>query len=41
MSATIATCASFYGSALDRLLADNALRARIGKQVSGVNLHDL
>jgi len=29
-----------YGSALDRLLADNALRARIGKQVAGLNLHD-
>lgn len=29
-----------YGSALDRLLADNALRARIGKQVSELNLHD-
>lgn len=29
-----------YGSALDRLLADNALRARIGKQVSDLNLHD-
>lgn len=29
-----------YGSALDRLLADNALRARIGKQVAGLNLHE-
>ncbi|CAJ3718689.1 recombination protein F [Burkholderia pseudomallei] len=29
-----------FGSALDRLLADNALRARIGKQVSDLNLHD-
>lgn len=29
-----------YGSALDRLLADNALRARIGKEVAGLNLHD-
>lgn len=29
-----------YGSALDRLLADNALRARIGKQVAELNLHD-
>lgn len=29
-----------YGSALDRLLADNALRARIGKQVSSLNLHN-
>ncbi len=29
-----------YGSALDRLLADNALRARIGKQVSNLNLQD-
>ena len=28
-----------YGSALDRLLADNALRARIGKQVSDLDLH--
>lgn len=28
-----------YGSALDRLLADNALRARIGKEVAGLNLH--
>jgi putative ATP-dependent endonuclease of OLD family len=29
-----------YGSALDRLLADQALRARIGKQVSELNLHE-
>lgn len=29
-----------YGSALDRLLADNALRARIGKNVAGLNLHE-
>ncbi len=29
-----------YGSALDRLLADNALRARIGKQVAGLDLHE-
>lgn len=29
-----------YGSALDRLLADNALRARIGKKVAGLTLHD-
>ncbi|WP_348995717.1 AAA family ATPase [Achromobacter sp. HNDS-1] len=29
-----------YGSALDRLLADSALRARIGKEVAGLNLHD-
>ena len=29
-----------YGSALDRLLADNALRARIGKDVAGLNLHE-
>lgn len=29
-----------YGSALDRLLADGALRARIGKRVSDLNLHD-
>lgn len=29
-----------YGSALDRLLADNALRARIGKSVAGLNLHE-
>jgi len=29
-----------YGSALDRLLADNALRARIGKNVSGLNLYE-
>lgn len=29
-----------YGSALDRLLADNALRARIGKEVAGLPLHD-
>lgn len=29
-----------YGSALDRLLADSALRARIGKEVSDLNLHD-
>jgi putative ATP-dependent endonuclease of OLD family len=29
-----------YGSALDRLLADNALRARIGKEVAGLNLQD-
>lgn len=29
-----------YGSALDRLLADNALRARIGKEVAGLNLHN-
>lgn len=29
-----------YGSALDRLLSDNALRARIGKQVSDLDLHD-
>ena len=28
-----------YGSALDRLLADNALRARIGKQVSDLDLN--
>lgn len=28
-----------YGSALDRMLADNALRARIGKQVSDLELH--
>lgn len=28
-----------YGSALDRLVADNALRARIGKQVSDLDLH--
>jgi putative ATP-dependent endonuclease of OLD family len=29
-----------YGSALDRLLADSALRARIGKRVSDLDLHD-
>ncbi|MBK1982665.1 AAA family ATPase [Achromobacter xylosoxidans] len=29
-----------YGSALDRLLADSALRARIGKEVAGLDLHD-
>jgi putative ATP-dependent endonuclease of the OLD family len=29
-----------YGSALDRLVADNALRARIGKQVSDLDLLD-
>ena len=29
-----------YGSALDRLLADKSLRARIGKEVAGLNLHD-
>lgn len=29
-----------YGSALDRLLADSALRARLAKQVAGLNLHD-
>ncbi|TXF99220.1 ATP-dependent nuclease [Massilia arenae] len=29
-----------FGSALDRLLADNALRARIGKQVSELDLHN-
>ena len=29
-----------YGSALDRLLADSALRARIGKHVSDLDLHD-
>jgi putative ATP-dependent endonuclease of OLD family len=29
-----------YGSALDRLLADSALRARIGQQVVALNLHD-
>lgn len=29
-----------YGSALDRLLADTALRARIGKKVAQLNLHD-
>ena len=29
-----------YGSALDRLLADTALRARIGKRVSELDLHD-
>ena len=29
-----------YGSALDRLLADAALRARIGKRVSDLDLHD-
>lgn len=28
-----------YGSALDRLLADAALRARIGQQVAGLDLH--
>jgi putative ATP-dependent endonuclease of OLD family len=28
-----------YGSALDRLLSDTALRARIGKQVSTLDLH--
>ncbi|WP_132579457.1 ATP-dependent nuclease [Paralcaligenes ureilyticus] len=28
-----------YGSALDRLLSDNTLRARLGKQVSGLDLH--
>lgn len=29
-----------YGSALDRLLADNTLRARIGKDVANLNLHE-
>lgn len=29
-----------YGSALDRLLADKGLRARIGQQVSEINLQD-
>ena len=29
-----------YGSALDRLLADTALRARIGKQVADLDLHE-
>ncbi len=29
-----------YGSALDRLLADGALRARIGKRVSELDLHE-
>lgn len=29
-----------YGSALDRLLADSALRSRIGQQVAALNLHD-
>ena len=29
-----------YGSALDRLLSDNALRARIGKRVSDLDLHE-
>ncbi len=29
-----------YGSALDRLLADTALRARIGKRVSELDLHE-
>mgnify|MGYP003649109796 FL=1 len=29
-----------YGSALDRLLADKGLRARIGQEVSGINLQD-
>lgn len=29
-----------YGSALDRMLADTALRARIGKQVSDLDLHE-
>ncbi len=29
-----------YGSALDRLLADTALRARIGKLVSNLDLHE-
>jgi putative ATP-dependent endonuclease of OLD family len=30
-----------YGSALDRLLADGALRARIGKEVSALDLHSV
>lgn len=29
-----------YGSGLDRLLADGALRARIGKRISGLNLEE-
>lgn len=29
-----------YGSALDRMLADTALRARIGKKVSDLDLHE-
>jgi len=28
-----------YGSALDRMLADSALRSRIGRQVAGLDLH--